>query len=59
MIYWYTCKGRLPSEIYNLPEGEKAFLYACILKELEEKKKGFFSSRLNMPLQGGGWIWRE
>lgn len=41
MIYWYTRKGRLPSEIYNLPEGEKAFLYACMLKELEDRKKEF------------------
>jgi len=41
MIYWYVRKGRLPSEIYNLPEGEKAFLYACMRKELEDKSKEF------------------
>lgn len=41
MIYWYTRKGRLPSEIYNLPAGEKAFLYACMMKELEDRAKEF------------------
>ena len=43
MIYHYVKKGRLPSEIYNLPEGEKAFLYVAMANELEEEsKKGGF-----------------
>jgi len=40
MIYHYVSKGRLPSEIYNLSEGEKAFLFACMIRELEENPKG-------------------
>lgn len=41
MIYYYVSKGRLPSEIYNLTEGEKAFLFACMTRELENDPKGF------------------
>lgn len=41
MIYWYVRKGRLPSEIYNLSEGEKTFLYVCMMKELEDRPKEF------------------
>ena len=38
MIHYYVQKGRLPSEIYNLSEGEKTFLYASMLVELENSK---------------------
>jgi hypothetical protein len=30
-------KGRLPSEIYNAPEGEKLFLLASMLIEKENR----------------------
>jgi len=39
MVYHYVRKGRLPSEICNLPEGEKAFLLACMWKEQETREK--------------------
>jgi hypothetical protein len=39
MISFYVKKGRLPSEIYNLPEGEKIFLYSCMITEKEEENK--------------------
>jgi hypothetical protein len=39
MISHYVKKGRLPSEIYNLSEGEKAFLFACMIKEIGQRKK--------------------
>jgi hypothetical protein len=38
MIHYYVQKGRMPSEIYNAPEGEKAFLYASMLVEMENSK---------------------
>ncbi|MGB9903042.1 MAG: hypothetical protein ACPLQO_00050 [Desulfotomaculales bacterium] len=37
MVHYYTQKGRMPSEIFNAPEGEKAFLFASMLLELEKK----------------------
>lgn len=40
MIHYYVQKGRLPSEIYNLPENEKVFLYASMLVELKGKRAG-------------------
>lgn len=39
MIHYYTQKGRMPSEIYNATEGEKAFLFASMLVEVENKKR--------------------
>jgi len=39
MIHYYVQKGRMPSEVYNASEGEKAFLFASMLKELEDKEK--------------------
>lgn len=38
-MHYYTQKGRLPFEIYNAPEGEKLFLFASMLVELENKAK--------------------
>ena len=38
MIHYYVQKGRMPSEIYNAPEGEKIFLYASMIKESEDSK---------------------
>jgi len=38
MIHYYVQKGRMPSEIYNASEGEKIFLYASMIKELEDNK---------------------
>lgn len=40
MIHYYVQKGRMPSEIYNASEGEKTFLYASMLKELDENYNG-------------------
>lgn len=37
MIHYYVQKGRLPSEIYSLSEGEKMFMLASMLIELEKK----------------------
>lgn len=42
MVYHYVKKGRLPSEIFNASEGEKAFLFACMLEEIEERAKNPF-----------------
>lgn len=39
MIFHYVKKGRLPSEIYNAPEGEKMMLYTCMIMEFEELAK--------------------
>jgi hypothetical protein len=40
MVHYYTQKGFMPSNIFNAPEGEKAFLFASMQIELE-KKPGF------------------
>jgi hypothetical protein len=37
MIHYYVQRGRMPSEIYNAPEGEKMFLLASMLVELERR----------------------
>lgn len=39
MCHYYAQKGIRPSEIYNAPEGEKAFLYASMMLELERRER--------------------
>ena len=36
-MHYYVQKGRMPSEIFNAPEGERIFLFASMLVELEKK----------------------
>jgi hypothetical protein len=37
MVHYYTQKGWRPSDVYNAPEGEKTFLFASMMLEIEEK----------------------
>jgi hypothetical protein len=39
MVYHYTKKGVRPSVVFNVSEGERAWLYACMIEELQEREK--------------------